>query len=373
MPVSASGTSNSKLKPLKALRNYVTSPFTSKNEIKFYNRDEPYYEFTNFYPTRILIDGKDWPTSEHYFQAQKFVGTPYVDAIRILPTPRDAFQLSRDPTVSRWRRSDWDRVKDDIMLKALRCKFEQNSQLRNKLLGTGDKTLIEHTHNDSYWGDGGGGGKGLNKLGQLLMIVRSELKSMYGSGSSPGESRKRSSSRLKKSNSFSISGHESDHKVQQPRSPQDDSSLYPNKPIVTFAPRLSRSSSLSNLSSSSSTSQPNSVLNSGTSPRTSVQSHHKGRPLPKDPVNKTNTVFLSKFIPSKPTTDFKGTYYSSRHFGHSAGVSTRQPVKALPPHTPPPKQYGTHSPTYASRTSSRSSTKSSNDSSAMYGILQYRT
>ena len=372
MPVSASGTTNSKPKPLKALRNYITSPFTSKNEIKFYNRDEPYYEFTNFYPIRIRIDGKDWPTSEHYFQAQKFVGTPYVDAIRILPTPRDAFQLSRDPTVSRWKRSDWDRVKDDIMLKALRCKFEQNSQLRDKLLGTGDKTLIEHTHNDSYWGDGGGGGKGLNKLGQLLMIVRSELKSMYGLGLSPGESRKRSSSRLKRSNSFSISGHESNHKVQQPRSPQDDSTLYPNKRTVTFASRLSRSSSLSNLSSSSSTSQPSSVLGSGTSPRTSVHTHLKNRPLPKDPVNKTNTgsfYSMSRFITGKPTTDVKGTYSSHKysHSGHSAG----QPVKALPPHTLPPKQYGTHSPKHASRTSS--STRSSNDSSAMFGILQYRT
>jgi ribA/ribD-fused uncharacterized protein len=149
------------------------------NKIRFYNRDELYYEFTNFYPCRVYIDGKTWPTTEHYFQAQKFVGTPYLEKIRKLPTPRDAFQLSRDPQVSRWRRVDWESVKDEIMLKALRVKFSDSVHLRNMLRGTGEKELIEHTSNDSYWGDGGNG-TGQNKLGKLLMEVRRELKSKYG-------------------------------------------------------------------------------------------------------------------------------------------------------------------------------------------------
>lgn len=34
--------------------------------------------------------------------------------------------------------------------------------------------IIEHTENDDYWGDGGDG-KGKNKLGQILMVVRAEL------------------------------------------------------------------------------------------------------------------------------------------------------------------------------------------------------
>ena len=121
-----------------------------------------------------MVDGKSWPTSEHYFQAQKFVGTPYVDVIRKLKAPREAFQMSRDPKVSRWRRKDWESVKDDIMLKALLCKFTQHKRLRKKLLETGSKKLIEHTFNDSYWGDGGDGSGG-NKLGQLLMQVRKKL------------------------------------------------------------------------------------------------------------------------------------------------------------------------------------------------------
>ena len=168
-------TSHTVLTRTHSIRNFFSK------EIKFYNRDDPYYEFTNFYPSTVIIDGVKWPTTEHYFQAQKFVGTPYVELIRNLHAPQQAFQMSRDPKVSHWRRSDWDSVKDDVMHKALQCKFDQHPNLRNKLLETGNKKMIEHTSNDSYWGDGGGEGRGLNKLGQLLMKVREEMKAKYGS------------------------------------------------------------------------------------------------------------------------------------------------------------------------------------------------
>ena len=153
--------------------NMNESKLYSTDEIRFYNRDEPYYEFTNFYPCSVVIDKMKWPSSEHYFQAQKFIGTPYVEKIRNLRTAREAFQLSRDPKVSKWRRADWEQAKDDIMLKALRCKFTQE-HLARELLKTGEKKLIEHTFNDSYWGDGGDG-TGQNKLGKLLMQIRQEL------------------------------------------------------------------------------------------------------------------------------------------------------------------------------------------------------
>jgi len=174
------GTSASGRQPLRAVHSLslptnMSSLGSSGKEIRFYNRDDPYYEFTNFYRAPIQADGHTWPTTEHYFQAQKFVGTPYVGVIRKLTSAREAFQLARDPKVSRWRRSDWDGVKDDIMLKALRLKFMQHDKLRRKLLETADKTLIEHTSNDSYWGDGGDG-SGRNMLGKLLMQVRGDLR-----------------------------------------------------------------------------------------------------------------------------------------------------------------------------------------------------
>lgn len=123
------------------------------------------------------MDGKKWRSTEHYFQAQKFIGTPYADYIRLRAgTPREAFQLARDPECLKWQRRDWDTVKLDVMYKALLAKFTEYERLRQLLLSTGDRKLVEHTFNDSFWGDGGGTGSGLNHLGKLLERVREHVR-----------------------------------------------------------------------------------------------------------------------------------------------------------------------------------------------------
>ena len=65
--------------------------------------------------------------------------------------------------------------KDEVMLRAVLAKFTQHAGLRDTLLATGDAMLVEHTRNDSYWGDGGDG-RGRNMLGQILVNVREELR-----------------------------------------------------------------------------------------------------------------------------------------------------------------------------------------------------
>ena len=146
------------------------------NAIKFYHKHEPYYEFTNFYQAPLQIDDRAWATSENYFQAQKYIGTPLFDAIQQSQTAREAFDISRTPSLGlQWRRCDWEEVKEDVMYVALYAKFTQHEHLRKLLLETGDRKLIEHTSRDSYWGDGGDG-SGQNKLGKLLMKLREELK-----------------------------------------------------------------------------------------------------------------------------------------------------------------------------------------------------
>jgi ribA/ribD-fused uncharacterized protein len=72
-------------------------------------------------------------------------------------------------------RADWEAVKDDIMREAVRAKFQQHTELREILLATGDARIVEHTQNDSYWGDGGDG-SGKNMLGRILMEVREQLR-----------------------------------------------------------------------------------------------------------------------------------------------------------------------------------------------------
>jgi ribA/ribD-fused uncharacterized protein len=144
-----------------------------KQVIHFYRVSDAYGEFSNFAPYPIKLRGKVWPTSEHFFQAQKFAGTEHAEAIRSTRSPMIAARMGRDR--KKPLRRDWEAVKDEVMREAVRAKSSQHSELAELLLQTGDSVLVEHTTNDSYWGDGGDG-SGKNVLGQILMRVRDELR-----------------------------------------------------------------------------------------------------------------------------------------------------------------------------------------------------
>ena len=95
------------------------------------------------------------------------------EEIRQIASPMDAALEGRNRQNP--LRPDWEEVKDEVMLQALRMKFSQNPDIAKELMATGDAILIEHTRNDAYWSDGGHG-SGKNKLGLILMQVREELK-----------------------------------------------------------------------------------------------------------------------------------------------------------------------------------------------------
>jgi N-glycosidase YbiA len=141
--------------------------------IRFYGVSDEYGCFSNFAPYPIDLGGRRWPTSEHYFQAQKFGDSALQEEVRQARTPREAARLGRSRRHP--LRRDWERVKEDVMRRAVLAKFTQHADLRAVLLSTGDAVLVEHTENDSYWGDGGDG-SGKNRLGDILMSVRDELR-----------------------------------------------------------------------------------------------------------------------------------------------------------------------------------------------------
>jgi N-glycosidase YbiA len=141
--------------------------------INFYSTTGEYGAFSNFSRHAVFLKGKGWPTSEHYFQAQKFAGTEHEEAVRRCKKPSEAASMGRSRKLP--LRRDWESVKDQIMLDVVRAKFTQHEDLKELLLSTGDAKLVEHTANDSYWGDGGDG-SGRNMLGQILMRVRDELR-----------------------------------------------------------------------------------------------------------------------------------------------------------------------------------------------------
>ena len=61
--------------------------------MRFYRVNEPYGAFSNFSPHPVTLKGRTWPTSEHYFQAQKFAGTDYEEAIRLAKSPKLLMEL----------------------------------------------------------------------------------------------------------------------------------------------------------------------------------------------------------------------------------------------------------------------------------------
>jgi ribA/ribD-fused uncharacterized protein len=146
----------------------------SSTFITFYGaKAQPYGCFSNFSPHGFEIDSRYWATSEHYFQAQKFVGTPHEEAIRLAKSPVIAARMGR----SRQRplRKDWETVKDEVMREAVLKKFQTHADIRQVLLDTHGQRIVENAPGDYYWGCGADG-SGKNRLGVILMEVREILR-----------------------------------------------------------------------------------------------------------------------------------------------------------------------------------------------------
>ena len=144
----------------------------SRAEIRFYDRHDAYYEFTNFAQYPVTLDGLEWPTSEHYYQAQRFTDPKLREQIRAEQWPSAARKLAHK---LRGPRPDWDQRKLDVMREVLIAKFTQHLDLRQMLVGTQDAHLIEASPIDHFWGEGKDG-TGTNHLGRLLEEVRELLR-----------------------------------------------------------------------------------------------------------------------------------------------------------------------------------------------------
>ena len=136
------------------------------------------YSFlSNFCPVAIGLDGEDYPSVEHAFQAAKTDNLEERLKIRDTPSPVTAKHLGKRVTL----RPGWDHVRFDIMETLVRQKFTRHAELREKLLATEDAELIEgNTWRDMTWGavwnKDKGRWVGKNHLGQILMKVRDEFK-----------------------------------------------------------------------------------------------------------------------------------------------------------------------------------------------------
>ncbi len=143
----------------------------TEKQIFFYEPE--FFAFCNYSAFALEWKGKLYMTSEHVYHSEKFEDENLKEQIRNTRSAHDSHMfadINKDK-----RRKDWDKVKLVIMKEILIAKVEQHSYIKEKLLQSGDRELIEDSWLDSYWG-WGPDKNGKNHLGKLWMEIREEIK-----------------------------------------------------------------------------------------------------------------------------------------------------------------------------------------------------
>lgn len=145
------------------------------------------WEFlSNFFPAPVMLEGITYLTTEHAFQAMKTREVAERYAVRGAPTPAVAKRKGKKVSL----RESWETERFAVMEQVLRAKFSA-PHLRDKLLATGDRILIEgNSWRDTTWGmvldRASGQWRGRNELGKLLMKLREELRNEVEKGAVGG-------------------------------------------------------------------------------------------------------------------------------------------------------------------------------------------
>jgi ribA/ribD-fused uncharacterized protein len=110
---------------------------------------------SQWWPAAFTVDGKQFATAEHYMMWRK--ATLFGDgeiAGRILSAkhPHRAKELGRQ--VRGFDQHLWEQRRFDIVVDGSVAKFGQHEQLRELLLGTGERVLVEASPVDRIWGIG---------------------------------------------------------------------------------------------------------------------------------------------------------------------------------------------------------------------------
>lgn len=140
---------------------------------------------SNFYPCEFEFNDKMFNFSEQCFMYQKallFNDFEIAEQILNETDVRKIKALGRK--VKDFDNELWDKHKEDFMFNACYAKFSQNDKLKDFLLSTGNREIVEASPVDSIWGIGFSSDKamenvdkwGQNLLGKTLMKVRAVLK-----------------------------------------------------------------------------------------------------------------------------------------------------------------------------------------------------
>ena len=121
-------------------------------------------------------NAKEWMTLEHYYQGMKFKRTDPNHMEYIRKAHNGAIARRRGENASHKRpRSNWEKVRKNVLKEANLMKFEQNKEECDILLSTEDSILILKNDGDLWLGDPGDG-SGENNFGLILMEVREKIR-----------------------------------------------------------------------------------------------------------------------------------------------------------------------------------------------------
>jgi hypothetical protein len=143
--------------------------------------------FSQWWPAEFTMDGVTYPSAEHFMMTAKarlFGDGDMAERIPLAPHPQEAKALGRQ--VRGFDEQSWAQHRFDLVVAGNVAKFGQNRELRDYLLTTGDRVLVEASPRDRVWGIGMGAGnelatspehwRGLNLLGFALMEARHQLR-----------------------------------------------------------------------------------------------------------------------------------------------------------------------------------------------------
>lgn len=162
-------------------------PKKNPEYVFFWLDNEKYGEFSNWYQREFVIDDFRYFCVEQYMMAQKaklFHDSVRYTAIIRANSPKDCKALGKQ--VTPFDAKVWDAVKYDIVKTGNKAKFEQNPDLMNLLLSTGDRIMAEASPKDKIWGIAldaetakhinPEAWPGQNLLGKILMELKAEYR-----------------------------------------------------------------------------------------------------------------------------------------------------------------------------------------------------
>lgn len=142
--------------------------------------------FSQWWASPFTVDGVRYGTTEHWMMAQKallFGNEEIYQQILAAKSPAEAKALGRQ--VRNFDEAVWNAQRSTIVVRGNLEKFRQHADLREFLLHTKDRILVEASPVDSIWGIGLAADNaraenprqwnGLNLLGFALMEVRDLL------------------------------------------------------------------------------------------------------------------------------------------------------------------------------------------------------